>query len=53
MATTYEGSKQQKYYNKNKDELLAKKRAKTAADKAQKMQLKLWKKILNKIIYSK
>jgi len=41
MATTYEGSKQHKYYNKNKDEILAKKRAKTAADKAQKDAVKI------------
>jgi len=41
MATTYEGSKHQKYYNKNKDEILAKKRTKTAADKAQKDAAKI------------
>jgi len=41
MATTYEGSKQQNYYNKNKEEILAKKRAKTAADKAKKDAAKI------------
>jgi len=40
MATTYEGSKQQKYYNKNNELILEKLRNKTAASKAAKDALK-------------
>jgi len=39
-TTTYDGSKQQKYYLKNKEIILEKKRAKAAANKAEKNALK-------------
>jgi len=41
MATTYEGSKQQKYYIKNKELILEKLRNKTVANKAAKDALKV------------
>jgi len=46
MATTYEGSKQQRYYLKNKEVILEKKRNKAAADKAKKEALKAEERII-------
>jgi len=47
------GSKQQKYYNKNKDVILEKRELSQQLVRQKKMQLKLQKRILSKIIFLK